>query len=119
MIDLERLRVDGDLVHLSGHLHGHELVSDVGPRGFGVPLCGIAHPCAPSAQGDQVIARLHLQGTVGLAYVDLLVAAKYARVLNEFPRDRSSSREKKLTTRAMEELSRGDVDYKVTRRRPE
>jgi DNA-directed RNA polymerase subunit K/omega len=52
-------------------------------------------------------------------YLGVLVAAKYARVLNEFPRDRSSSREKKLTTRAMEELSRGDVDYKVTRRRPE
>ena len=52
-------------------------------------------------------------------YLGVLVAAKYARVLNEFPRDRSSSREKKLTTRVMEELSRGDVDYKVTRRRPE
>lgn len=52
-------------------------------------------------------------------YLGVLVAAKYARVLNEFPRDRSSSREKKLTTRAIEELSRGDVDYKVTRRRPE
>jgi DNA-directed RNA polymerase subunit K/omega len=52
-------------------------------------------------------------------YLGVLVAAKYARVLNEFPRDRSSTREKKLTTRAMEELSRGDVDYKVTRRRPE
>ena len=55
----------------------------------------------------------------GNKYLGVLVAAKFARVLNEFPRDRSSSREKKLTTRAMEELSRGDVDYKVTRRRPE
>ena len=31
-------------------------------------------------------------------YLSVLVAAKYARVLNEFPRDRSKS-EKKLTTR--------------------
>jgi DNA-directed RNA polymerase subunit K/omega len=53
-------------------------------------------------------------------YLGVLVAAKYARVLNEFPRDRSSTREKKLTTRAMEELARGDVDYKiVTRQRGE
>jgi DNA-directed RNA polymerase subunit K/omega len=50
-------------------------------------------------------------------YLGVLVAAKYARVLNEFPRDRSSTREKKLTTRAMEELSHGDVDYRVTTRR--
>ena len=34
-------------------------------------------------------------------YLGVLVAAKYARVLNEFPRDRSA-REKKLTTRALE-----------------
>ena len=46
-------------------------------------------------------------------YLGVLVAAKYARVLNEFPRDRSSTREKKLTTRAMEELSRGEVDYRI------
>jgi DNA-directed RNA polymerase subunit K/omega len=49
-------------------------------------------------------------------YLGVLVAAKYARVLNEFPRDRSSTREKKLTTRAMEELSRGEVDYKIIAR---
>jgi DNA-directed RNA polymerase subunit K/omega len=53
-------------------------------------------------------------------YLGVLVAATYARVLNEFPRDRSSSRDKKLTTRAMEELSKGDIEYKVVaRRRPE
>ena len=46
-------------------------------------------------------------------YLGVLVAAKYARVLNEFPRDRSSSREKKLTTRSLEELSSGDIEYRV------
>lgn len=51
-------------------------------------------------------------------YLGVLVAAKYARVLNELPRQLTSSvREKKLTTRAMEELSRGDVEYKVVPRR--
>ncbi len=50
-------------------------------------------------------------------YLGVLVAAKYARVLNEFPRDRSATREKKLTTRAMEELAMGDVQYKITARK--
>ena len=53
-------------------------------------------------------------------YLGVLVAAKFARVINEFPRDRSSTREKKLTTRALEELSTGNIEYRVVpRRRPE
>ncbi|MEK7240411.1 MAG: DNA-directed RNA polymerase subunit omega [Gemmatimonadota bacterium] len=52
-------------------------------------------------------------------YLSVLVAAKYTRVLNEFPRDRSRSGEKKLTTRALEELSEGRIEYRVVpRRRP-
>lgn len=50
-------------------------------------------------------------------YLGVLVAAKYARVLNEFPRERSS-REKKLTTRALEDLSNGSIEYRVVPRRP-
>lgn len=49
-------------------------------------------------------------------YLGVLVAAKYARVLNEFPRDRSAMGEKKLTTRAMEELASGDLSYRVVPR---
>jgi DNA-directed RNA polymerase subunit K/omega len=48
-------------------------------------------------------------------YLGVLVAAKYARVLNEFPRDRSSSREKKLTTRSLEEL---EGRHRLSRRTP-
>ena len=52
-------------------------------------------------------------------YLGVLVAAKYARVINEFPRDRSAPGEKKLTTRALEELSAGNIEYRVVpRRRP-
>ncbi len=52
-------------------------------------------------------------------YLAVTIAAKFARVLNEFPRDRSSSREKKLTTRALEELAGGNVEYRVVpRKRP-
>jgi DNA-directed RNA polymerase subunit K/omega len=53
-------------------------------------------------------------------YLGVLVAAKFARLLNEFPRDRSSSKEKKLTTRALEDLSTNKIEYRVVpRRRPE
>jgi DNA-directed RNA polymerase subunit K/omega len=52
-------------------------------------------------------------------YLSILVAAKFARVLNDFPRDRSASGEKKLTTRALEDLSGGDIEYRVVpKRRP-
>ena len=50
-------------------------------------------------------------------YLGVLVAAKHARALNEFPRDRSSSKEKKLTTRSLEELSAGAIEYRVVPRR--
>ena len=50
-------------------------------------------------------------------YLGVLVAAKYARGLNEFPRDRSSTREKKLTTRALEDLATGTIEYRVVPRR--
>jgi DNA-directed RNA polymerase subunit K/omega len=50
-------------------------------------------------------------------YLGVLVAAKYARLLNEFPRDRSAMGEKKLTTRALEELAKGGISYRVVPRR--
>ena len=50
-------------------------------------------------------------------YLGVLGAAKYARVLNEFPRDRSSSKEKKLTTRSLEDLAKGGIEYRVIPRR--
>jgi DNA-directed RNA polymerase subunit K/omega len=52
-------------------------------------------------------------------YLAVLVAAKYARLLNEFPRIPGRSGEKKLTTRALEELSGGNIEFDVVpRRRP-
>jgi DNA-directed RNA polymerase subunit K/omega len=50
-------------------------------------------------------------------YLGVLVAAKYSRLLNEFPRDRSAMGEKKLTTRALEELAKGGIAYRVIPRR--
>ena len=48
-------------------------------------------------------------------YLGVLVAAKFARVLNEFPRDRSAPGEKKLTTRALEDLTAHGIARKVSR----
>lgn len=57
--------------------------------------------------------------TAANKYLAVLVAAKFARVLNEFPIQRAT-REKKLTTRALEELSSGAIEYRVVpRRRPD
>jgi len=53
----------------------------------------------------------------GNKYVGVLVAAKFARFVNEFPKERSYVREKKLTTMSLEELARGGLTYKITRRR--
>ncbi|HEY3257958.1 MAG TPA: DNA-directed RNA polymerase subunit omega [Gemmatimonadaceae bacterium] len=50
-------------------------------------------------------------------YLGVLVAAKYSRLLNEFPRDRSAMGEKKLTTRSLEELAKGSMSYRVVPRR--
>lgn len=49
-------------------------------------------------------------------YLGVLVAAKFARLLNEFPGG-TAAREKKLTTRALEELTSGELEYRVVPRR--
>ena len=56
----------------------------------------------------------NLAGQTLLSLV-VLVAAKYARALNEFPG--GASRDKKLTTKSLEELAKGDIDYRVVPRR--
>jgi len=50
-------------------------------------------------------------------YLGVLVAAKFARFVNDFPRDRSVDFEKKLTTRALDELVAGRLRYRLVRRR--
>lgn len=51
-------------------------------------------------------------------YLAVLIASKYARVLNEFPRV-ATAKEKKLTTRALEEIAGPGIEYRVVpRKRP-
>jgi DNA-directed RNA polymerase omega subunit len=54
----------------------------------------------------------------GSKYLGVLVAAKYARELNALPREAvPAGLEKKLTTRALEALSSGEVDFTLSKRR--
>lgn len=54
----------------------------------------------------------------GSKYLGVLVAARYARELNALPSDAvPSESEIKLTTRALETLSSGSVEFSLVKRR--
>jgi DNA-directed RNA polymerase subunit K/omega len=53
----------------------------------------------------------------GNKYLGVLVASRFARYLNEFPRDHLAEREEKLTTTALEALAQRELSYKLVRRR--
>ena len=51
-------------------------------------------------------------------YLGVLIASRYARLLNEFPRMGPDTREKKLTTRSLEELTGEEgIRYHIVPRR--
>lgn len=51
-------------------------------------------------------------------YLGVLVAAKYARELNALPRESVSlGEQKKLTTRALEALTSGQIEFSLVKRR--
>ena len=51
-------------------------------------------------------------------YLGVLVAAKYARELNTLPRESMPlGEEKKLTTRALEALTSGQIEFRLVKRR--
>lgn len=54
----------------------------------------------------------------GSKYLGVLVAAKYSRELNSLPRDlKPLGEEKKLTTRALEALTSGQIEFRLVGRR--
>jgi DNA-directed RNA polymerase subunit K/omega len=65
----------------------------------------------------RIITPVEVAAQTGNKYLGMLVAAKFARYVNDFPRDRSVDLEKKLTTRALEELVAGRLKYRLVRRR--
>lgn len=51
-------------------------------------------------------------------YLGVLVAAKYARELNSLPREAMPlGEEKKLTTRSLEALTSGQIEFRLVKRR--
>src|SRR5437867_12897259 len=65
----------------------------------------------------RIITPAEVATETGNKYLGVLVAAKFARFVNDFPRDRSVDFEEKLTTRAFDELVRGRLTYRLVRRR--
>lgn len=54
----------------------------------------------------------------GSKYLGVLVAAKYARELNALPRETvPAGMEQKLTTRALETLAAGGIEFRLIKRR--
>ncbi|MFQ5704784.1 MAG: hypothetical protein ACE5HT_12280 [Gemmatimonadales bacterium] len=65
----------------------------------------------------QIITPGEVAGRAGNKYLGVLVSGKFARYVNDFPRDPAVGLEKKLTTRALEELVSGALTYRLVRRR--
>lgn len=65
----------------------------------------------------KIITPLDVADKAGNKYLGVLVAAKFTRFVNDFPRDRSVPLKKKLTTQALEQLVSGDLTYRLVRRR--
>jgi len=53
----------------------------------------------------------------GNKYLGVLVAAKFARHINELPKERLAEKTTKLTTQALDALCNGELEYKISRRR--
>ncbi|MSR35199.1 MAG: DNA-directed RNA polymerase subunit omega [Gemmatimonadetes bacterium] len=54
----------------------------------------------------------------GSKYLGVLVSAKYARELNSLPRETLPlGEEKKLTTRSLEALTSGQIEFRLVKRR--
>ena len=64
----------------------------------------------------RIITPTEVAKQAGNKYLGVLVAAKFARYLNDFPRDHLQL-EEKLTTRSLDELAKGQLNYKLLRRR--
>ncbi len=61
---------------------------------------------------DEVAEQTHSK------YLGVLVAARYARELNALPREiLPLGQEKKLTTRALEALTSGQIEFRLVKRR--
>lgn len=66
----------------------------------------------------QVFTPKDVAANTGSKYLGVLVAAKYTRELNALPRDlKPLGEEKKLTTRSLEALISGQIEFRLVGRR--
>jgi len=66
----------------------------------------------------QVFTPNEVAKNTGSKYLGVLVAAKYTRELNALPRDlKPLGEEKKLTTRALEAFTSGQIEFRLVGRR--
>jgi DNA-directed RNA polymerase subunit K/omega len=68
----------------------------------------------------RIITPSEVAKQAGNKYLGVLVAAKFARFLNEFPSMPGASgggSDEKLTTKALEALAHGELNFKLVRRR--
>jgi DNA-directed RNA polymerase subunit K/omega len=66
----------------------------------------------------RVFTPAQLAGHTGSKYLGVLVAAKYSRELNSLPRDlKPLGEEEKLTTRSLDALSSGQIEFRLVGRR--
>lgn len=66
----------------------------------------------------QVFTPQEVAKNTGSKYLGVLVAARFARELNAIPREAvPAGLEKKLTTRSLEALVAGEIDFTLVRRR--
>jgi hypothetical protein len=61
----------------------------------------------------QVFTPIEVAKRAANKYLGVLVAAKFARIMNEFPRIGTAAHEKKLTTKALEALTSDEINFKV------
>jgi DNA-directed RNA polymerase subunit K/omega len=55
--------------------------------------------------------------TQGNKYEAVMVASSYARKLNELPKEGGKEWKKKYTTRALEDLATGEIEYTIVDKR--
>ena len=66
----------------------------------------------------KVVTPMELAARATSKYLGVLVAARYARELNALPREAvPASQERKLTTRAVEALADGAIEFRIVNRR--
>jgi DNA-directed RNA polymerase subunit K/omega len=65
----------------------------------------------------RIVTPTEVSNHSGNKYLGVLVAAKFARYLNEFPKDSPARDGQKLTTKALEQLAGGSLNYTIVRRR--